>query len=185
MRLFTAIDLSAEARAELWRLRGEVAPRADFKRWVPAENYHLTLQFLGEVEADQRAEVEDAMDRESRGAASFELTLGSLGTFPRHGRPRLLWVGLTPPHEALLDLERAMRAAINSLGFPLEDRRYSPHLTLARDLVGAFDPEVRTAQVRPVSWPVKAVHLMQSDLLPGGASYRVVSTFPLAGSRPG
>jgi 2'-5' RNA ligase len=148
-RLFVALDLPPELRAELAALAGGI-PGA---RWVPPENYHLTLRFIGEVENWQAQEVDDALAA-IRGHA-FDLSLAGLGTFEKAGRIHALWVG-AERNEALARLQHKVETALQRTGLPAERKRFCPHVTLARterappEKVVAFVQAHNLFRARPV-----------------------------------
>ncbi len=125
MRLFVALDLPWEVREQLAGLAVGIAGA----RWVPVENYHLTLRFIGEV-APPRAEDIDHALAALRGRA-FKLALSGVGTFDKAGRPMALYAGVerSPP---LDHLQGKIETALQRAGLPPERRRFVPHVTLAR-----------------------------------------------------
>lgn len=133
MRLFVALDLPPEVKTRLSGLAGGLPG----VRWVPPENYHLTLRFIGQVNRPEAEEVDEALA--AIRARPFELTLSGLGIFERQGRPTALWVGVerTP---GLQHLQNKVETALQRAGFEPEKRRFAPHVTLAR-LDGAVPPD--------------------------------------------
>jgi 2'-5' RNA ligase len=125
IRLFVALALPAALKAQLALLAGGI-PGA---RWVPPENYHLTLRFIGEVESWRAQEVDDALA--GIRAPGFELSLRGLGTFEKGGRISALWVG-AEKNEGLAFLQAKVETALQRAGFEPERRRFAPHVTLAR-----------------------------------------------------
>ena len=125
LRLFVALGLPPELRTEVAALAGGI-PGA---RWIPSENYHLTLRFIGEIENWRAQEVDDALAA-IRGTA-FELTLRGVGTFEKAGRIHSLWVG-AERNEALAHLQNKVETALQRIGLPPERKRFSPHVTIAR-----------------------------------------------------
>ncbi|TCZ63078.1 RNA 2',3'-cyclic phosphodiesterase [Roseicella aquatilis] len=125
MRLFVALALPAAIKAQLAMLAGGI-PGA---RWVPPENYHLTLRFIGEVESWRAEEVDEALANIR--APSFELSLRGLGTFEKGGRISALWVGVERT-EGLGFLQAKVETALQRIGLEPERKRFSPHVTLAR-----------------------------------------------------
>lgn len=125
LRLFVALDLPTEMRAEVAALAGGI-PGA---RWVPPENYHLTLRFIGEIENWRAQEVDDALAA-IRGNA-FDLSLAGLGTFEKAGRIHSLWVG-AERNEVLTHLQNKVETALQRTGLAPERKRFSPHVTIAR-----------------------------------------------------
>ena len=125
MRLFVGLDLPWELKERLAVLGGGI-PGA---RWVPTENFHLTLRFIGEVQAHQAEEIDLALATLRR--KPFELTLAGMGTFAKGGRETQLWVGVDR-NPALELLQGKIETAVQRAGMPAERRRFKPHVTLAR-----------------------------------------------------
>ncbi len=125
LRLFVALDLPPECRADLSGLVGGI-PGA---KWIPPDNYHLTLRFIGEIENWRAQEVDDAL-AVIRGSA-FELSLRGLGTFEKAGRIQTLWVG-AERNTALAHLQNKVETALQRVGLPPERKRFSPHVSIAR-----------------------------------------------------
>lgn len=192
LRLFVAIDLPsswldalAVAQKDLQRaIKGAGAPDI---RWVRPEGFHLTLKFLGHVEAARRAEVEDALARVPREVFGFEIRLGAPGAFGDRRGPRVLWVGLAGDLQRLSNLAGAVEACTRPLGFEPEKRPFAPHLTLARvpDTYAAGPRLALSKYVKGLRLPavepmrVERFQLMQSHLGRGGARYESLATFPL------
>src|SRR6185369_3311627 len=125
MRLFIAIELPDHYKKALGELRTAI-PGA---RWVAAEQIHLTLAFLGGVDEDTAGRLIAGLAGIQ--AAKFELSLTGTGCFPNRQRPRVVWVGVKP-EPGLTGLAAMVRETVLACGIPLEERPFSPHLTLAR-----------------------------------------------------
>ncbi len=125
MRLFVALDLPWELRERLARLAGGI-PGA---RWLPVENYHLTLRFIGEAPPHRAEEIDLALGT-LRGRG-FPLSLAGLGTFARNGRETALWAGVER-NPALDHLQSKIETALQRAGLEPERKRFVPHVTLAR-----------------------------------------------------
>lgn len=136
MRLFAAIDLP-------WELRHRIAALGTTgiqgARWVPPENHHMTLRFIGEVPPHRAEEIDLALAA-IRGRG-FELTLAGVGTFSKGGRATALFVRVER-NPRLEHLQTKIETALQRAGLDPERRRFQPHVTLAR-LDNA--PEVRLA----------------------------------------
>jgi 2'-5' RNA ligase len=129
MRLFTAIDIPADALLRLERLVSLLRPEALIK-WSPLDNFHITTKFIGEWQEGRIEELHEALfDAAPR--SPFEVELRSLGWFPNERSPRVLWAGVYGG-DGLKDLARDTEEALVKLGIDRETREFSPHLTLAR-----------------------------------------------------
>ena len=124
IRLFVALALPDDVAQGLLGLQSGV-PGA---RWSSREQLHLTLRFIGEVDEPAAGEIDEALA--SISAPRFVLELKGVGAFGGKN-PRALWAGAAP-NEALIHLQRKIESAIQRLGFPAEERKYTPHVTLAR-----------------------------------------------------
>jgi 2'-5' RNA ligase len=183
VRSFVAVLLPDAVRARLAALTAEMRSRAPALAWVKADNLHLTLRFLGAVEPAALAWVEEAMHVAAASAkAPFTIELGGLGSFPARGGPQVVWAGVVLGGERLVALHAALEAALAARGMPGEGRAFHPHVTLARArerrggarLAAVLGPGPRFGRLE-----VAALHLMRSDLGPGGSRYTVLAEAPL------
>jgi 2'-5' RNA ligase len=141
----------------------------------PAENLHLTLAFLGQVNADRRAALAVIGSAAAAAAPPFVLTLDRVGAFRGAG---IAWAGTDRSPPELLRLVAALNDGLAAAGLPVERRPFHPHVTLARR--GARAPE--GIAPAPLSWRVDRLVLMASDTLPARPRYREVDAWPLSGS---
>ncbi|WP_424137372.1 RNA 2',3'-cyclic phosphodiesterase [Roseomonas chloroacetimidivorans] len=125
VRLFVALALPELLRTQLSMLAGGIQGA----RWVPPENYHLTLRFIGEVEGWRADEVDEALS--TIRCKPFELSLRGVGTFEKAGKIQTLWVGVEKS-EGLTHLQSKIETALQRTGLEPERRRFAPHVTLAR-----------------------------------------------------
>lgn len=184
MRTFIAIDLEPELKETV---RGLVESlkrtRADV-RWTGPSGLHLTLKFLGEIEADAVAKVTSALERVAGRHRSFPLVLEGTGRFPQGRTPRVLWVGVRS-HPALVSLQEGLERELEAEGFLREDREFHPHLTLGRVKGPSFVPEAlaeleKSGRSVFGEMEVRRITLFESQLRPSGAQYRVVSEHTLS-----
>lgn len=125
MRLFVAVPLPDALRVSLASLMGGISGA----RWVPVQNLHLTLRFIGEVQGWQAQEIDDALAAvRTRG---FELSVAGVGTFEQAGRVTTLWARVERS-ERLAHLQQKIETALQRAGLAPERRRFAPHITLAR-----------------------------------------------------
>jgi RNA 2',3'-cyclic 3'-phosphodiesterase len=181
MRLFIAIALPDEIRAALTRFIGELRAIAPKTKWVRAENLHVTLKFLGETDPARLPGVQNAL-ASVRNAESVTLDFQGVGFFPNERRPRVFWVDMQASAN-LKALAEAMDHEMHKLGFPLENRPFTPHLTLARfEPPGASPPLAAAAKQNAQrtfgSLITNEFHLIESRLKPRGAEYTTIQSFP-------
>ena len=136
MRLFIAVEMSTTVKArasivieELRSRVARVAPRAKIT-WSAPERIHLTVRFIGDAD-DVRTHAIRAALGPMVDAPACDVTVEGIGAFPFTGPPRVLWAGVTEGRDGLSKVERAVSQRLETL-VPVEDRPYSPHLTLGR-----------------------------------------------------
>jgi len=133
VRLFVAIRPPADAVADLDEHLAGLRSGARDVRWTPPEQWHLTLAFLGEVDQRRYAELSSRLARPAARAAPLRLSLTGAGTFPRRpDRARVLWTRVDGERAGLSRLAAAAGAAARRSAIAVEERRFSPHLTLGR-----------------------------------------------------
>lgn len=174
MRLFIAIELPENVKKALAKVRVDI-PGA---RWVPAEQIHLTLAFLGEVDEITLTRLIEALGRIR--TPEFQLCFSGSGCFPNLHRPRVLWLGLKQDAH-LLDLACRVREAVQACGILQDDRPFSPHITLARLKLSPsgefyeFIESTKTPKI-PSHW-VGEFTLFQSRITQQGAVHIPVRSF--------
>jgi len=145
-------------------------------RWVPKENLHLTLAFLGRVDDHRISEISTATAEAVQGHVDFSVRLGELGAFPSTRRARVVWAGLDDPTQGIAGIADSVGESMQSLGFPREKRAFEPHVTLAR--IKAPHPVVLDETLEPISFAVGRISLFESRLGRPNAVYSEVTTFP-------
>ena len=136
-RLFVAIPIPEVVAARVGDLiadvRAALGPDGDRVRWVQMEGLHVTLRFLGPTAPERVGAVAAAVAGAAAGVdGPFEIRLGGAGAFPDAAKPRALWLGIRAGADVIGRLSQAVTAALAADGWPLEDRPFRPHLTIAR-----------------------------------------------------
>jgi 2'-5' RNA ligase len=177
MRLFVALDLPWPLRENLARL-GFGMPGV---RWVPPENMHLTLRFIGEV-PNWRAEEIDLALNAIKGRV-FPLVLTGVGVFEKGGRVTALWAGIERSPQ-LEHLQTKIETALQRAGLEAERRRFTPHVTLARLDQPASEKITRFMQgnnlFRAEAFPVEHFTLFSSQLGKEGSVYTAENDYRLS-----
>ena len=178
VRCFVAVELPTTMRDEMGRLNSSIATEG--LRLVRPELMHITMKFLGDVPQERVGAVADALGGVK--AASFSVQVKGIGSFP--GRAvRVVWLGLVGNFRELYE---GIERALIPLGFPPEDRGFSPHVTLGR--VGRPSPDMNQkllAKMAPHtnidlgSFRVDRFYLKKSTLTRGGPIYEDLAGFPL------
>lgn len=188
MRSFVAIELPAAVRAELASRVAALRRQLPPARWVPTRNYHLTLRFLGDVEASQAAALAARLAVVFQRATPFELQLVDGGCFPPRRPARVVWAGLAAAPELVALQAEVERACADELVLAPERRPYRPHLTVAR-CRRPWPPAAAERWRRGMrgalgeAFAVREGVLMESRLGSGGAVYRARARLPLEGGR--
>ncbi len=181
-RLFVAIDPPPLIRDQVTGLCCGL-PDA---RWTPPEQLHLTLCFIGEVDGSTFLDIREALAEIK--VAPFSLRLQGVGFFPPRGEPRVVWAGIEKS-EPLMVLQRKITTRLFQMGMELENRKYSPHLTLARlhqaspSRIGKYLQE-HNLFVSP-EFEVRQFVLYSSVLGRKGASHTVEQEYGLAATTGG
>lgn len=186
LRTFIAIDLGKGIRERLLSLQESLRRTGADVKWVEAENLHITLLFLGEVDERDLVAVCRVVAECCRTLERFELSLETVGAFPSVRRPRTIWVGVTEGAEAVIALHDALEKALLPLGcYRREERQYTPHITLGRVKHEEAGAELSPLLTRKATWQaggevaVREVLIMSSELTPQGPEYTVLSRAPL------
>jgi 2'-5' RNA ligase len=187
VRAFVAIHVPPTVREGLRRMQKELSMPNEAVRWTPFDQLHLTLEFLGKVEANEIESLGEALRKVASVHRKFELEAKSIGAFSSLRNPRVIWAGIAGDVGALKQLQADVRTAVRPWIQEEETRAYRPHLTLGR--VRPLKPrELRKVSEALAgetgefgSWVVEEFHLMQSRLSPHGAQHSVLATFSLKG----
>jgi 2'-5' RNA ligase len=184
-RLFVGLPPDAKARAEITTRLAAIQAHGGHARWVPAENVHVTLLFLGSRDQADVATISRSLDEVASRHARYRLGLGGPGTFGGGRRGRTLWLrverGANETAGLVRDLERALGGDPENAG-----REIRPHLTLARDAEREVVERARaTLSGQPgIGWTVDRVHLYRSRVGHGPPVYEELAALPL-GRRSG
>ena len=174
-RLFTGIEVPAEISEWLALARGGL-PGA---RWIDKQNYHITLRFIGDIDMNIADDIVGALDRVNR--RRFSLTIDGLGSFGTR-KPHSL-IARIQPSQALSELQAEHERLMQRIGLPAEQRKYTPHITLAR-LRGVSGPEIANflsfrGGLAAGPFEVSRFVLFSSRNSVGGGPYVVEESYPL------
>ena len=184
-RVFCAIEMPHPTRLAVMKYVSDLRETVPNVRasWSRESNIHLTLKFLGEVPTKTVPDFSAAISRVVAGVEPFSVLLKGKGVFPRRRDPRILWIGITDPDGKLEELHSRVETESFAGGFAKEEKRFHPHLTLARlrsqqnvrELVDAhellaFEPQ----QIR-----ITELVVFRSELSSSGSQYTAISRHAL------
>jgi 2'-5' RNA ligase len=181
LRLFVAVDVPEDVRTEVESAVATIRERHPGARWVPTQNQHVTVKFLGATWPRLVERVTRALGDVASAHPAFETRVAELGAFPSARRARVLWVALEDPQEHLARIAASLDEALAE-EFPPEKRAFTPHLTVAR-----FRPEVllvdelEGTRLRSRPFRIEDVILFRSHLRRPAPVYEALARFPLVG----
>jgi 2'-5' RNA ligase len=194
LRLFIAIWPSPEVVEAIHSFRNALAEesRDRMVRWIPKQNLHLTMQFLGDTEERRVSQILGAVGRSVAGVGSsddrpgFDVTLAGCQAFPSARRPRVIVVGVTSGSEELSLLNAAIRRELRAEGIDFDPKPFRAHLTLGYVRRGKTPAELKalsrnidTRPMPPASFRATTVDLVASELHPRGAQYSSIGQVAL------
>ena len=176
VRTFIAIEIPKTVISKIRELQDAIKASGFKIRWVRAENIHLTLKFLGDIEESKIVEIAEAVSKTAEEHSPISLKAKGIGVFPGIKRPRVLWVGLAGQLEALVKLQTTLDENSIVLDFPREKRPFKGHLTMGRikdriDVKKLGDALMAFRGFESETFTAGQIILYKSELTPSGAVY--------------
>ncbi len=187
IRLFIALPLGKEAEQRLGRIIEDFRPRSRAVKWVPSQNIHLTLKFLGDTDEHLVDKISQAVDRVVSNYPAFDILIDRLGAFPNLHRPRVIWMGGAKAPEPAAAMAREIDTAMHRLDFEKEKRAFKAHLTLGRvrqgQTIGDLAEYIDQYSFEPIPLHLDRLILFKSTLTPKGAIYEPLHKATLSRER--
>ena len=183
LRCFIAIELDSFIRDNLLalgkQLQTELWGYDKGIKWVKAENLHLTVKFLGDIDDNKIISVCQACDEAVKDLSIFDIEVDNAGYFPPKASARVIWAGITQGADKLTELFSSIEDKLEGLGFDRENKPFSPHITLARIKNSENGRKaasiIDNLQTHPFGiQPVDAITLFSSNMSANGPVYDVV-----------
>jgi RNA 2',3'-cyclic 3'-phosphodiesterase len=188
-RLFIAVTIPEGVKAKIEEMQAELRRALTDRnvRWTRREQFHLTLRFLGDVEAARVEGLGEAMRGACRGFTPLRLRAEGIGCFPDLRYPRVLWTGVRDETEQLTRLQAAVELASRDFTTEAKEEHFTGHVTLAR-IKGIKRPEAEALAVAVEGmkarllgqWTAYKVELIQSELSPQGARHTTLAAIALS-----
>ena len=184
IRTFIAIEIPKNIISKIRELQEGIKVYGLKIRWVRSENIHLTLKFLGDVEAAKIGGIAAVISKTVEGYTPISLKAKGVGVFPGIKNPRILWVGLTGQLESLVRLQKTLDESLMVLGFPGEKRPFNGHLTMGRikakiDVKKFGDALMAFGSFESETFTAGQIILYKSELKPSGAVYTKLASASL------
>jgi 2'-5' RNA ligase len=184
-RVFCAIDLPRDLRERLMTHSKRVRDAAADARasWSRVDNIHLTVKFLGDIPLPQVERLSEAAARSVRDLAPFTIVVEQAGAFPKHGQPRVLWIGINDFSGKLGELHARLEDEAAKAGFAKDDRPFHPHLSIARlrqpQHARTLAAPHQQLEFEPAEIAVSELLVIRSELRREGPTYTVISRHAL------
>ncbi len=182
MRTFIAIELPQEIKDRFVKLQAQLKQSEADVKWVAAQNIHLTLKFLGEIDEEKCTRVSSIIKEVAQGTKQFQISLSSCGAFPKIEFPRVIWVAIDKGDKETRVLASDLEEKIEKLGIPKEDRPFSSHITIGRvrsslnkdRLVKVLEESENYFGGKNIEFSVTKITLFKSTLGAQGPIYEVL-----------
>lgn len=183
-RVFIAFPVSSEAKEELQKIQNELEPlnRHGRIRWTKPEGMHVTLEFLGEITTDFVTRIAQILKTLSTKYMTFKFKLESVDAFPNKYEPKVIVVKVKDEAGDSYRLQKELHNELQALNLKLDNKNWHPHITLGRNKFHHHVQGLNTIEVKKIVWEVDKVELIESELLPDGPRYKVLSTHSLCNS---
>jgi 2'-5' RNA ligase len=187
-RLFVALPLPAHVKDAIGRAQEELrsalpAPRA---RWTRREQLHVTLRFLGNVDAQLAGELTGTVARACARFGPLQLSARGLGMFPNPRRPRVIWVRVADRHDRLAALHQIVETASAAFTSEKPEATFTGHATLGRctslnrkETIALATLAVEMEHRSFGEWEADAVEIVRSELGPGGSRHTALAALSL------
>ncbi len=183
IRSFIAIELPEHIVSAIHGVQKGIKSHGLKLRWVKPENIHLTLKFLGDIDAEDVDGIGETVTSVAGNFSTLSLYGKGVGVFPNLRRPKVMWVGIGGETRDLMALQKNIDENFENIGFPKEKRAFKGHLTIGRakghlnyDRLVATMREFLDYKTEPFT--AREIILFKSDLKPGGAVYTKLMTIP-------
>ena len=171
LRTFIAVEVPDNVKETVKSLQQELRPFKCRVSWTKPHTVHLSLKFLGNTDIESVKLIGEALSESLRGIQPFELEIEKTGVFGGK-RPRVMWIGLKD-NKILTQVNARIESAVGKFGYPKEERKYHPHLTIGRvkDPRGTLKmmEHFKSIRLPAQKFIAKEVVFFKSELNPIGA----------------
>jgi len=180
-RVFIGIPAGHQIQSILPLIKSADNYKSSFIKWMPIENIHLTLSFLGDISNKNIPDLIQSVENKIS-TSQFQLRISGAGIFPLSKSPKVLWLGLDCGVDKLKILYHQIENSVSKFKAKYEKITFIPHITIARIKHGSLKIDVLpflNSVYSTIDLEVNSVSMYESKLYPEGAQYTVLKTFPL------
>lgn len=181
LRTFISITLPKEVVMVQKMLKTTIVGKNENLKWVNPGGIHLTLKFLGATPPNAIDDISRVLEKVVEKHNGMEFAITGTGCFPSPDRPRVLWLGVDGDITQLQSFVNDIDKKLESLGFPIEEKEFKPHITIARvSYPPKSTPDITqflNVGYEPISFNINRIRLMSSELLPEGAVHSILGTY--------
>ena len=180
-RVFIGIPIGGKIKSILPSLKTSIHSSRDIIRWIPPENIHLTLSFLGNISDQDIPNIVQSLEN-CITSKYFKIKIESTGVFPSVNFPIILWIGIGKGADKLTLLQKEIERSVRKFKEISKKEKFKPHITIARIRRSRLKIDVLpflNTVYSPIELDINSICLYESILLPEGARYTVLTEFPL------
>lgn len=183
MRTFIGIELDSSIKDVIKMIQNRIRQSTVKGRFKYVDNLHITIKFLGEISRDDVLAIDEVLENVATTNRNFGLSINKLGYFGKEDNIRVLWLGPGEGFDNLHILYNSIEEGLVKRGFKKDNRAYTPHITIAQDLVltKGFNELINDIDlsILPTMIRIKAVSLIKSEQIRGHRIYTPISSFNL------
>ena len=180
-RIFIGLAINRKIKSIHDILKSTINCNHNLVRWIPIENIHLTLSFIGKVENKAISHLIKSLEKKIL-CNNFQITIEGTGVFPSSKSPKVLWLGIGEGVDELISIQYEVEKSIRKFKENPQKNAFTPHITIARirRLDGKIDvlPFLNIVY-SPIEMEVNSLYMYESKLSPEGVRYLILNMFPL------
>ena len=180
-RVFIGIPIGLTIKSILPIVKSAVNSNPNCIKWIPLENIHLTLSFPRNIRVKDIPHLIESLENKIT-SNDFQLTITGTGVFPSSKSPKVLWLGISKGLDELILLQIQVEKSVREFKDNYENNTFTPHISIARIRMLHTKIDVLpflSSVYFPIDIDVNSISMYESKLLPEGAQYSIINTFPL------
>jgi 2'-5' RNA ligase len=180
-RIFLAFSVDENVKNELKKTLQELIHKnRDIRvNWVEPENFHITIQFLGEIDDNELEKVKVEIEQIATKFKTIQFQLDKIDTFPNVKHPKIIVVKAFEHTRMSNRLQKELTDRLVNKGIQVDLKIWKPHITLGRNKLGIKLNGLENISVSTITWNVEHIEIMESLLSKQGAKYNLIEVYPL------